>query len=135
MSTAVLRIRGRSRAARKLPTARTLCLAGRRSTAGMSPARPCRRAGHAVAQTVACPPAATCSRPTRVTMPTPTAFELGKAGAEEVLARYLQEHGDWPTSLVFGLWGSQSLRTAARKLRRASHSWAAARSGIMPPGA
>ncbi|MCG6115613.1 MAG: cobaltochelatase subunit CobN [Mesorhizobium sp.] len=50
------------------------------------------------------------------TMPTPTAFELGKAGAEEVLRGYLQEHGDWPTSLVFDLWGSQSLRTGGEEI-------------------
>ncbi|NMG38454.1 cobaltochelatase subunit CobN [Chelativorans sp. ZYF759] len=50
------------------------------------------------------------------TMPTPTAFELGKAGAEEVLRSYLQEHGDWPTSLVFDLWGSQSLRTGGEEI-------------------
>jgi cobaltochelatase CobN len=50
------------------------------------------------------------------TMPTPTAFELGKAAAEEVLRSYLQEHGDWPTSLVFDLWGSQSLRTGGEEI-------------------
>src|SRR5690606_18141691 len=50
------------------------------------------------------------------TMPTPTAFELGKAAADEVLRVYLQEHGDWPTSLVFDLWGSQSLRTGGEEI-------------------
>ena len=85
-----------------------------RSTAGMSgPALQARR--HAVAQTC-CPPAATVSRPTRAPCPPPTAFELGKAGAEEVLRGYLQEHGDWPTSLVFDLWGSQSLRTGGEEI-------------------
>ena len=34
------------------------------------------------------------------TMPTPTAFDLGQAAADEVLRRYLQDHGDWPRSLV-----------------------------------
>lgn len=50
------------------------------------------------------------------TMPTPTAFDLGKAGAEEVLRRYLQDHGDWPRSLVIDLWGSASLRTGGEEI-------------------
>ncbi|MFN4271425.1 MAG: cobaltochelatase subunit CobN [Aliihoeflea sp.] len=50
------------------------------------------------------------------TMPTPTAFELGQSAAEEVLRVYLQEHGDWPKSLVFDLWGSQSLRTGGEEI-------------------
>ena len=50
------------------------------------------------------------------TMPTPTAFELGRAGAEEVLRRYLQDHGDWPRALVIDLWGSASLRTGGEEI-------------------
>jgi cobaltochelatase CobN len=50
------------------------------------------------------------------TMPTPTAFELGRAAAEEVLRRYLQDHGDWPRSLVIDLWGSASLRTGGEEI-------------------
>ncbi|QPC86647.1 cobaltochelatase subunit CobN [Mesorhizobium sp. NBSH29] len=50
------------------------------------------------------------------TMPTPTAFELGRAAAEEVLRRYLQDHGDWPKSLVIDLWGSASLRTGGEEI-------------------
>ncbi len=50
------------------------------------------------------------------TMPTPTAFDLGKAAADEVLRLYLQEHGEWPRSLVFDLWGSQSLRTGGEEI-------------------
>ncbi|MGI6850774.1 cobaltochelatase subunit CobN [Mesorhizobium sp. 1B3] len=50
------------------------------------------------------------------TMPTPTAFELGKAAADEVLRRYLQDHGDWPRSLVIDLWGSASLRTGGEEI-------------------
>ncbi|MBX3577936.1 MAG: cobaltochelatase subunit CobN [Rhizobiaceae bacterium] len=49
-------------------------------------------------------------------MPTPTAFDLGKAAAEEVLRRYLQDHGDWPRSLVIDLWGSASLRTGGEEI-------------------
>jgi cobaltochelatase CobN len=50
------------------------------------------------------------------TMPTPTAFELGRAAADEVLRRYLQDHGDWPRSLVIDLWGSASLRTGGEEI-------------------
>ena len=50
------------------------------------------------------------------TMPTPTAFEIGKAAADEVLRRYLQDHGDWPRSLVIDLWGSASLRTGGEEI-------------------
>ncbi|MCO5071207.1 MAG: cobaltochelatase subunit CobN [Rhizobiaceae bacterium] len=50
------------------------------------------------------------------TMPTPTAFELGKMAADEVLRRYLQDHGEWPRSLVLDLWGSASLRTGGEEI-------------------
>ncbi|MGE0499819.1 MAG: cobaltochelatase subunit CobN [Rhizobiaceae bacterium] len=50
------------------------------------------------------------------TMPTPTAFDLGKAASEEVLRQYVQEHGDWPRSLVIDLWGSASLRTGGEEM-------------------
>jgi cobaltochelatase CobN len=50
------------------------------------------------------------------TMPTPTAFELGKMAAGEVLTQYAQEHGDWPRSLVIDLWGSASLRTGGEEI-------------------
>ncbi|BCG79852.1 cobaltochelatase subunit CobN [Mesorhizobium sp. 113-3-3] len=50
------------------------------------------------------------------TMPTPTAYDLGKAAAEEVVRGYLQSHGDWPHSLVIDLWGSASLRTGGEEI-------------------
>ncbi len=50
------------------------------------------------------------------TMPTPTAFDLGKAAAEEVVRGYMQSHGDWPRSLVIDLWGSASLRTGGEEI-------------------
>jgi cobaltochelatase CobN len=33
-----------------------------------------------------------------------------------VLTRYLQDHGDWPRSLVIDLWGSASLRTGGEEI-------------------
>nr|CAD6438179.1 cobaltochelatase subunit CobN [Rhizobium sp. Q54] len=50
------------------------------------------------------------------TLPTPTAFELGKKAADEVLRRYLQDHGEWPRNLVFDLWGSASLRSGGEEV-------------------
>ncbi|MEX0953935.1 MAG: cobaltochelatase subunit CobN [Rhizobiaceae bacterium] len=50
------------------------------------------------------------------TMPTPTAFELGRLAADEVVRRYLQDHGDWPRSLIIDLWGSASLRTGGEEI-------------------
>ncbi len=50
------------------------------------------------------------------TMPTPTAFDLGRRAAEEVLRHHLQEQGDWPRSFVIDLWGSASLRTGGEEM-------------------
>jgi cobaltochelatase CobN len=50
------------------------------------------------------------------TMPTPTAFDIGEVAAGEVLRRYMQDHGDWPRSLVVDLWGSASLRTGGEEI-------------------
>lgn len=50
------------------------------------------------------------------TMPTNTAFDLGKAASEAVLRRHVQKHGDWPRSLVIDLWGSASLRTGGEEI-------------------
>ena len=50
------------------------------------------------------------------TMPTPTAFDLGRRAADEVLRRYAQDHGDWPRALVIDLWGSATLRTGGEEI-------------------
>ena len=50
------------------------------------------------------------------TMPTQTAFDLSKTASEAILRRHLQEHGDWPRSLVIDLWGSASLRTGGEEI-------------------
>lgn len=50
------------------------------------------------------------------TMPTPTACDLGRLAADEILRRYLQDHGEWPRSLVIDLWGSASLRTGGEEI-------------------
>jgi cobaltochelatase CobN len=50
------------------------------------------------------------------TMPTPTAFDLGKAAADEIVVSFMQSHGDWPRALVIDLWGSASLRTGGEEI-------------------
>lgn len=50
------------------------------------------------------------------TLPTPTAFALGRAAADEVVRAHLQEHGEWPRSVVLDLWGSASLRSGGEAI-------------------
>lgn len=49
-------------------------------------------------------------------VPTHTAFEIGKRAAAAVIARHLQDHGDWPRRLVIDLWGSATMRTGGEEL-------------------
>lgn len=49
-------------------------------------------------------------------MPTPTAFELGKRAADEAIRRYVQDHGEPPRCLIVDLWGSASLRTGGEEI-------------------
>ncbi len=53
------------------------------------------------------------------TIPTPLACENGARMADAILARYVEDHGDWPKSLVLDLWGSQTLRTAGEEFAAA----------------
>jgi cobaltochelatase CobN len=50
------------------------------------------------------------------TLPTPTAFDIGKAASDEIVLSYMQTHGDYPRSLVIDLWGSASLRTGGEEI-------------------
>ena len=86
----------------------------RRSTANTyGPGRPARR--RAVAPT-SCPLAATSSPPIRAPCRRPPHIDLGKAAGDDVLRHYLQNHGDWPRSLVIDLWGSACLRTGGEEI-------------------
>jgi cobaltochelatase CobN len=49
-------------------------------------------------------------------LPTPTAMELGRLGADDVVRLYLQSHGEMPRSLVIDLWGSATLRTGGEEI-------------------
>jgi cobaltochelatase CobN len=52
-------------------------------------------------------------------IPTRTAATLGVRAADEVLRRYLQDHGEYPRALVIDLWASASLRTGGDDLAQA----------------
>ncbi len=49
-------------------------------------------------------------------IPTPTALDLGRLAADEVIRSYLQEHGDYPRAVVIDLWGSATLRTGGEEI-------------------
>ncbi len=49
-------------------------------------------------------------------LPTPTAMDLGRLAADEVIREYLQAHGEMPRSLVIDLWGSATLRTGGEEI-------------------
>ncbi|MGH6884917.1 MAG: cobaltochelatase subunit CobN, partial [Geminicoccales bacterium] len=49
-------------------------------------------------------------------LPTPTAMELGRIAADEVIRLYLQTHGEMPRALVIDLWGSATLRTGGEEI-------------------
>jgi len=44
-------------------------------------------------------------------VPTPTAWDIGRRAAAELMTRHAQDHGDWPKRLVVDLWASASMRT------------------------
>lgn len=44
-------------------------------------------------------------------IPTPTAWALGWKSANLLIERHLQDHGDWPRSLLLTAWGTANMRT------------------------
>lgn len=54
-------------------------------------------------------------------VPSRTAYAQGVKLAEELVRRYLQDHGDWPRALVVDLWGSATMRTAGEEFAMALH--------------
>lgn len=52
-------------------------------------------------------------------VPTRTAWDIGRRTAEEVVARHAQDHGDWPRSVVIDLWGSATMRTGGDDVAQA----------------
>jgi cobaltochelatase CobN len=52
-------------------------------------------------------------------IPTRTAWDIGQKLAQDVIARYVQDHGDWPRRIVLDVWGSASMRTGGDDLAQA----------------
>ncbi|PSS63078.1 cobaltochelatase subunit CobN [Ensifer sp. NM-2] len=52
-------------------------------------------------------------------VPTPAAFELGKKSAELLIRRYLQDHGEWPSSFGLTAWGTANMRTGGDDIAQA----------------
>jgi cobaltochelatase CobN len=52
-------------------------------------------------------------------VPTPTAWELGQASAEQLVARHLQEHGDYPRAIGLSVWGTATMRTGGDDIAQA----------------
>lgn len=53
------------------------------------------------------------------TLPTPTAWELGRKSAEAVIERYTQDHGDWPRAIALSAWGTSNMRTGGDDIAQA----------------
>lgn len=49
-------------------------------------------------------------------LPTPAAWELGQKSAELLIARYVQDNGNWPTSFGVTAWGTSNMRTGGDDL-------------------
>ena len=49
-------------------------------------------------------------------LPTPTATDLGRLAADEVIRAYTQTHGEMPRASVVDLWGSATLRTGGEEI-------------------
>ena len=52
-------------------------------------------------------------------IPTRTAATIGARAANEVVRRYLQDHGEYPRAILIDLWASASLRTGGDDLAQA----------------
>ncbi|MCF8479471.1 MAG: cobaltochelatase subunit CobN [Rhodospirillum sp.] len=52
-------------------------------------------------------------------VPTPAAWTLGWRAANVLLERHLQDHGDWPRTLVLSAWGTSNMRTGGDDVAQA----------------
>jgi len=53
------------------------------------------------------------------TIPTNSAYELGVKSATNIIERYLQEHGEYPTSIGISVWGTSTMRTGGDDIAQA----------------
>ncbi|MGQ7848250.1 cobaltochelatase subunit CobN [Granulosicoccus sp. 3-233] len=52
-------------------------------------------------------------------IPTMTSYGLGSRSAEQLLVRYMQEHGDYPKSIGLSVWGTSTMRTGGDDISQA----------------
>lgn len=53
------------------------------------------------------------------TIPSSAAYELGVKSANNIIDRYLQENGDYPTSIGLSVWGTSTMRTGGDDIAQA----------------
>lgn len=52
-------------------------------------------------------------------VPTPTAWVLGWKSANLLIERHLQDHGDWPRTMLLTAWGTANMRTGGDDIAQA----------------
>ncbi|MEM8980402.1 MAG: cobaltochelatase subunit CobN [Pseudomonadota bacterium] len=52
-------------------------------------------------------------------VPTPTAWKLGWKSANLLIDKHLQDHGDWPRTMLLTAWGTANMRTGGDDLAQA----------------
>jgi len=52
-------------------------------------------------------------------VPTPTAWALGWKSANLLIEKHLQDHGDWPRTLLITAWGTANMRTGGDDIAQA----------------
>ena len=52
-------------------------------------------------------------------IPTRTAWQLGQLSAEQIISRYLQEHGEYPEHIGLSVWGTSTMRTGGDDIAQA----------------
>ncbi|MCW2119686.1 cobaltochelatase subunit CobN [Flavobacterium sp. 7A] len=53
------------------------------------------------------------------TIPSQAAYELGVKSAQNIIDRYLQDHGEYPTSIGLSVWGTSTMRTGGDDIAQA----------------
>ena len=52
-------------------------------------------------------------------IPTPTAWKLGWKSANLLIEKHLQDHGDWPRTMLITAWGTANMRTGGDDIAQA----------------
>jgi cobaltochelatase CobN len=53
------------------------------------------------------------------TIPTPTAWDIGRRSAEAMLERHFQDHGRYPAAMGLSVWGTSNMRTGGDDIAQA----------------